>query len=243
MASTIDPKNRLADTINLEARFAAAAIEKQARVQGQPISVALYDAARLFNADYFAGALLPCAVEVTTPGSQRALADYRPKTVEGIESHIRISPRAVKRGFRFAADVLLHEMMHAFCYEVIGDIEPKWGYHGPIWTAQCNKVGRMMRLGEVFVKGRGGPNSAQWPLCLRPLGYYGHQGQGEGDVGGTERAERDEDSEQAKIRKTIAKLLCRADRDTLEHVGTMAAELIERHDALPAYHDVTAGVQ
>lgn len=232
MASTIN--QHLTGLINIEARFAAAAIEKQARYQGQPISVALYDAARLFNIDYFRSALLPCAVEVTTPGSQRSLADYRPRSVEGIESHIRISPRAVKRGFRFAADVLLHEMMHAYAFEVIGDIEKTWGYHGPIWTAQCNRVGRKMGLREVFVKGRGGPNAAQWPLCVRPAGYYGPaKGEGEDeDMGQGEGREASEgDSEQARIMKTVARLLSKADRDTLDHVGRLTVELIERFES------------
>jgi len=215
------------EDLNLQARFAAAAIERQANLQGQPIARKLYEAARQFNAEYFGGALLPCAVEVTTPGSQRALADYRPKTVEGIESHIRISPRAVRRGVCFTLDVLLHELMHAFCYEVINDIEPKWGYHGPIWTAQCNKVGRMLGLREVFVRGRGGPNAAQWPLSVRPEGYYDVLGEGE-DMG--EDGEETNEDPQERLRKQISRLMCRADRDTLEHVGLLAVELMQRKD-------------
>jgi len=227
MASTINNASNLPTSrLNLEARFAAAAIEKQARLQGEPVSVSLYNAARIFNAEFFDGSLLPCAVEVTTPGSQRALADYRSKTVEGIESHIRISPRAVRKGLRYALDVLLHELLHAYCYEVIGNVEPKWGYHGPIWAAQCNRVGRLMGLGEVFVKGRGGPNAAQWPICVRPQGFYGFEQEQGGEVGEETQGE-EPGNEQERIRKSVARLLRRADRDTLEDVGLMAVQLME----------------
>jgi hypothetical protein len=160
------------DELNWNARAAHVAIANQVAHQGTELARLLYAAARAYNEKYFRGALLPCFVELTTPGSLRALADYRPKTPEGVESHIRIG-RAAGGSLLMALDALLHEMVHAYMHEIAEDLEVGYKGHGPKFTAECNRLGEMMGLPPVFTKGRGGPNSASWPLCVRPAGYYG----------------------------------------------------------------------
>lgn len=172
MASTAQNNQLLIET-NVSARLPHVALANQVELQGTEAARALYEAARLFNAEHFDGALLPCFVEITPPGSMRALADYRPRSFEGVDSHIRMGRRVLELGARYALDVLLHEMVHAYCFEILGDVEPGYAGHGPKWTAQCNRIGRKLGLPEVFTKGRGGPNSQRWPMCVRPDGYYG----------------------------------------------------------------------
>jgi hypothetical protein len=172
MASTAQNNQLLIET-NVSARLPHVALANQVELQGTDAARALYEAARLFNSEHFEGSLLPCFVEITPPASMRALADYRPRSQEGVDSHIRIGFRVIEQGGRYALDVLLHEMVHAYCFEILGDIEPGYAGHGPKWTAQCNRVGRKLGLAEVFTKGRGGPSSARWPMSVRPEGYYG----------------------------------------------------------------------
>jgi SprT-like family len=167
--------NNLPRIHNSRARAAHVAIAAQVELEGTNSARVLYEAARKINDQFFDGKILPIIVEITPPSSMRALADYRPRTHEGLESHIRIGQKVIERGPRFALDVLLHEIVHAYCQEVIQDGEPGYSGHGPKWTAQCNRIGRELGLPEVFTKGRGGPNSARWPLCVRPAGYYGEE--------------------------------------------------------------------
>lgn len=220
------------ETLNLSARKAHVALAAQVELQGQPLAKALYEAARIYNAEFFAGALLPCFVEVTTPGSLRSWADYRLQSVEGVESHIRIAPKAAERGLRFALDVLLHEMVHAYCAEMLGDLEPGYAGHGPKWTAQCNRIGRMLGLPEVFVKGRGGKNSAQWPLCVRPAGYYGEEAEPKPK---TERKSREASKPEPaaadpleEVREHLCSVIRNADLETLEIIAAFFLQGVER---------------
>lgn len=178
MLSTAHNNTALNET-NVSTRLPHLALANQVELQGTESARSLLKACRLFNAEHFDNQLLPCFVEITPPASMRALADYRPRSQEGVESHIRIGFRCLEKGGRFALDVLLHEMVHAYCWEILKDIEPGYGGHGPKWTAQCNRIGRALGLPEVFTKGRGGPNAAGWPMCVRPAGYYGEPEQTE----------------------------------------------------------------
>lgn len=203
---------------NFNARAPHVAIAAQVEHQGSDAARALYQAGRAFNEKFFAGALLPCFVEITPPASMRALADYRPKTHEGVESHIRIGAQVAAKGLRYALDVLLHEMVHAYCHEVLEDLERGYAGHGPKWTAQCNRIGRELGLPEVFTKGRGGPNSARWPLCVRPAGYYGEaeQEKPKKERATREPAERQPAAPAAPALDQIADLLPRLTRPELE---------------------------
>ncbi len=147
----------------------AASVTARGTVQSQ----GLYDAARRLNADHFAGVLTAILVEITAPGSPRALATHEPRTPEGVDCVIRIAPSVVEAGDRLAQDVLLHEMIHVWQAET-DNREPGYAGHGPKFAAKCNEIGKALGLAEVGVKGRGGLlDCAQWPLNVRPEGYYG----------------------------------------------------------------------
>ena len=219
MASTAQHNQLLIET-NVAARIPHVALANQVDLQGTDAARALYEAARTFNATHFDGALLPCFVEITPPASMRALADYRPRSAEGVDSHIRIGQRVLEKGGRYALDVLLHELVHAYCFEILGDIEPGYAGHGPKWTAQCNRIGRKLGLAEVFTKGRGGPNSARWPMCVRPAEYYGEPEETEPSRETKQRTKR-EAAPKAKPLDQIADLLgalTRAELETLHIV-------------------------
>jgi hypothetical protein len=145
-------------------------------VLGQPAPKALYVAFDAFNAEHFAGRLGAPLIFITPPSSPRALGDYITRDEHGLRSRIRLAPAAARKGERFMMDVLLHEMIHAWASEVEGDMEPGYRGHGPKFAAKCNAIGKLLGLGEVGVKGRGGlPDCAQWPMCVRPAGYYGDE--------------------------------------------------------------------
>jgi hypothetical protein len=150
-------------------RALAASVE----LQGIDQARALYAAAREFNAAYFAGSLLPVAVMIAAPASPRALATHEHRTPEGVDSLVKIAPSVVDASALLALDVLLHEMVHIACHEQ-GDDEPGYQGHGPVFAAKCNAIGAVLGLAPVGVKGRDGlPDCAQWPLNVRPEGFYG----------------------------------------------------------------------
>src|SRR6202035_360256 len=92
-------------------------------VLGDDAPRALYKAFDAFNVGHFASALGAPLLFITQTSSPRALGDYCGRDVHGLRSRIRISPAVLARGERFAMDVLLHEMVHAYASEVDGDTE------------------------------------------------------------------------------------------------------------------------
>lgn len=225
MASTAQNNQLLIET-NVSARLPHVALANQVELQGTAAARALYEAARLFNAEHFEGSLLPCFVEITPPASMRALADYRPRSAEGVDSHIRIGTRVLEKGGRYALDVLLHEMVHAYCFEILGDIEPGYAGHGPKWTAQCNRIGRTLGLGEVFTKGRGGPNSARWPMSVRPAGYYGEPEETEPSREPKQRTRREVAPKAPPLDRAI-ELLGELTRAELESLHTVIEAMLQ----------------
>lgn len=229
----INASNTSPESCNFNARAPHVAIAAQVDHQGSDIAKILYAAVSTFNENFFGGALLPCFVEVTTPGSLRAMADYRPRTHEGVESHIRISQKVVfEGGTLLALDVLLHEMVHAYMQEIAGDLEAGYAGHGPLWTEQCNRIGALLGLPPVFTKGRGGPNSAQWPLCVRPLDYYGKvKGAPKPKAKVTrktaKRVPNDRDTGES-IEAQLVRLLCQCDAETLKTVRGAIDVMIEK---------------
>lgn len=236
MASTAHINSIVKDS-NVSARLAHVALAAQVEQQGSECARALYAATVAFNADLFDGRLLPLFVEVTPPGSLRALADYRPRTHEGVDSHIRIGAKVVERGARYALDVLLHEMVHAYCFEVLGveadKTEKSYGWHGPKWTAQCNRIGRILGLPEVYAKGRigrteRGPNAAHWPMCVRPAGYYGEQpeqSKPKREQKTREQSEPEPTDPLASVRKALIGVVQTADAATLDLLCAVLTEI------------------
>jgi hypothetical protein len=140
---------------------------------GEEAPRALYRAFDAYNAEHFAGALGAPLIFLTQTSGPRALGDYIGRDVHGLRSRVRIAPGVVARGELFALDVLLHEMVHAWASEVASDPEHGYRGHGPVFAAKCNEIGAKLGLPPVGVKGRKGlPDCAQWPLCVRPAGYY-----------------------------------------------------------------------
>jgi hypothetical protein len=143
--------------------------------QGEAIARVLYAAFAENNARFFAGKLGSPLVIITQAQSLRTLGDYIARDVMGLESRIRIAPGTVQQGERFATDVLLHEMIHAWQSEIAHIRESGYRGHGPQFAGECNRIGALLGLPPVGVKGRGGfPDCAHWPLCVRPEGYYPH---------------------------------------------------------------------
>ncbi len=125
----------------------------------------LYEAFDAYNAAHFGGQLGAPMIWISQTSSPRALGDYTSRDVHGLQSRIRIAPATWKRGTKRALAVLLHEMVHAWCAEVLKDGEPGYKGHGPLFAAKCNEIGREYGWPECSPKGRGGKTRAEcWPV-------------------------------------------------------------------------------
>jgi SprT-like family len=135
----------------------------------------LYVAFDTSNRVHFDGALAPPLI-LKTYTAPRALGDHTARDAHGLRSVIRLHPKTVEHyGMRFAQDILLHEMVHTWQFEVARDDELGYRGHGPKFAEQCNGIGARLGLPPVGLKGRKGlPDCAQWPVCVRPSGYYGN---------------------------------------------------------------------
>lgn len=152
---------------------------------------ALYAAYEQFNREHFDEKLGAPLILIGACSSPRALGDYIGQDVHGLESRIRIAERAVSGGIDYATWVLLHEMIHAWCNEQMGDPERGYRGHGPKFAAKCNEIGARFGFAPVGVKGRKGlPDCAHWPFNV-----MSRDAEGDDDGGGSERdddgAERD----------------------------------------------------
>jgi hypothetical protein len=176
----------------------------------------MYKTASRFNDEFFGGILTAIMVEITTPGSPSALATHEPRTPEGVDCVVRVSPSVVMASKELAHDVLLHEMIHVWQAET-ENREPGYAGHGPKFAAKCNEIGSKLGLNPVSVKGKEGlPDCAQWPLNVRPDGYYG------ASVRATKAVAR-----ATKARKTAAKTpkAPKAKRDMVAEVLALLAEM------------------
>jgi hypothetical protein len=80
-----------------------------------------------------------------------------------------------RRWWRFTRDVLLHECIHQWHFEVAGRGEARYGGHGPAFARTCNRIGQ--RLGFKPVTS---PRLSQmpaedcrfWPDVVAPRGTY-----------------------------------------------------------------------
>lgn len=133
----------------------------------------LFERYRDLNREHFQNKLGQPFIMVTATSSPRALADYCGQDEQGIESRIRIKPSVVSKGDAWTDDVLLHEMVHAWMAEQEHDTEDGYKGHGPGFAEKCNHIGERLNLSPVFARGRGGPDCAKWPMCVRPPGFYG----------------------------------------------------------------------
>lgn len=161
-----------ADTGELRQRAPHVATRVAVDAEGQGFVRELYGTFDAYNVAFFSRELAPPLLLITYT-APRALADHAERDPHGLRSVIRIHPRTVLRGFLFTADILLHEMVHTWAIEVAGDPEPGYRGHGPRFASMCTAIGMKLGLGAVGVKRRKGlPDCAQWPVCVRPRGYY-----------------------------------------------------------------------
>jgi len=147
----------------------------------------LYALGQDYNDRHFAGQLVPPYVLLAEPSSPRAIGDWSRVSGSGLLSQIRIRPsiltgkhRAVREGdeyadgrFLYAADILLHEMIHQWHTEVTGQTEASMHGHGPAFRDMCNQIGRQLELSPVGTKRQKHlPACNQWPHNVRPPDYY-----------------------------------------------------------------------
>jgi hypothetical protein len=107
-----------------------------------------------FNRRYFGGKLGDPMILISPPSSPRAEGSYSKRDAHGLQSRILIAPATMRRGMRVALACLLHEMVHAWCWEVLLDEEPGYKGHGPLFAAKCNEIGAQLGVPEVAPKGR-----------------------------------------------------------------------------------------
>lgn len=129
----------------------------------------LYEAFDEFNREHFDASLAVPLILISAPASPRALGSYHPTDAHGVQSRITIPERTIKKGE--GHDTLLHEMVHQWCHEIKGADEAKWKGHGPIFAAKCNEIGQVLKVPEVFVRGKrkGKPDPSNWPHRVWPV--------------------------------------------------------------------------
>jgi hypothetical protein len=151
----------------------------------------LYDRWSEWNEQFFSGSMIAPYILFSVTNHSRAFGDYSPISGFGGRGQIRIreslltgAHRAVRAGeefaegrYKFVEDVLLHETVHQYQYEVLGRPEKSFKGHGPVFRELCNRVGSRFGLTAVRVaKARGKlktlPSCAHWPHCVRPGGHY-----------------------------------------------------------------------
>jgi hypothetical protein len=142
---------------------------------GTEVPRGLYIALDRFNREHFDRTLPAVTILVTNPGSPRTMGDHIGLDVHGIAYRVRIAPAAVRRGPRFLEDILFHELVHVAA-AMADEPEPGYQGHGPKFAARCNGIGARLGLPPVGARPRGRaalPDCAQWPINVRPAGYYG----------------------------------------------------------------------
>ena len=146
---------------------------------------------RDWNGKHFESRLEPPYLVLSEPAFSRAYGCCRLFSSFGSRSEIRIRPSlihglhpAMVRGEEFAEgrqlfvdDVLLHEMIHQWQFEILGDWEPAYHGHGPLFRDVANRIGEVLGLSKVRdCKQRGKdvdlPSCAQWPHCVRSKAFY-----------------------------------------------------------------------
>jgi hypothetical protein len=165
-------------------------IREHARTQ-EGYDARLYDLWEKWNEEFFEGRLVPSLILLAEPGQTHSYGDCSNFSgLAGIRSRIRLRPsilagtlRDLKRGSRnpqglrrFLEDVLLHEMIHQWHFEVTGQGDESYSGHGPAFSAKANEIGTRLGLPTVrrTCKSRDGeePSPSQWPHNVRPAGYY-----------------------------------------------------------------------
>jgi hypothetical protein len=151
---------------------------------GSEVQQNLYSKWNEFNKLYFEDSkMVQPIIELDTPTNPRRLGQFSPRDISGITGKILIRPSLLKRYYgslenckasrmAFIEDVLLHEMIHQHCHEILGRPEFSYNGHGPVFKSECNRIGAIMGLSPVRdCKARGSdshlPSCSYWPHCVR----------------------------------------------------------------------------
>ena len=152
---------------------------------------ALYATWHRYNACYFAGHMTPPYLLLAEPITPRTYGDTSPASGFGAKLQIRIRPSLLRgthphvvpghdpRGLqRFVADILLHETIHQYQFEVVQKDEASYDGHGPLFRDSANTISSILglppvRASKVPKKERHLPSCAHWPHNVRPADYYG----------------------------------------------------------------------
>ena len=166
--------------------------EKFVLDNGDPTVSKLIHLWNYWNTEYFDGAFQVCPIILLAePSRPSVLGDYSPVGAYGNRAQIRIRPSLMrgthphtlpgaeyeKRRFLLVADVCLHETIHLWQDEVMGDLEPTYHGHGPLFRDKSNEIGAKLGLPPVrSCKKRGKdselPSCSQFPHNVRPANYY-----------------------------------------------------------------------
>lgn len=159
---------------------------------GDPVVSKLIDIWNGWNIDLFNNCFTICPMillaEPSTPsryGDYAVIGGYgnrsqiriHPSLLDGTHPHTLPGPRYQEGRFLLVADVLLHETVHLWQAEVIGDLEESFHGHGPRFRDKCNDVGAKLGLPPVRAcqkrgRDKGLPSCSQFPFNIRPQDYY-----------------------------------------------------------------------
>lgn len=153
----------------------------------------LINHAKQLNAEHFGGKLVIPEIIIGNCQSPRlTFGQYRARGDHGLLGEITFNSRLftnqvpgvhlnekTKPGFlRFIKDILLHELTHSFCHLVRKDPETSYRGHGPVFTEECNRIGKALKREPVkHTKSKKTielhlHKCDQWPHCVRPGDYY-----------------------------------------------------------------------
>ena len=151
----------------------------------------LYRAWDEWQAESFGGEMQSPYLMLLEPASPRTEGDtssvggfggqlqirLRPSRLRGDGKTTRTGSEYAEGRYRYVADILLHEMIHQWQMEIVGDEEDSYHGHGPIFRDKANEIGRALGLPRVRTSKKRGPDAelpscVSWPHNVRPFEHY-----------------------------------------------------------------------
>ncbi len=215
-------------------------IREYAREHGDRYSARLFDLWEEWNAKHFGGLMTPALILLDEPGQTRCygqcslwsgLAGCRsqiqlgPSILEGTLRDLREGTKDPEGLRRFLEDVLLHEMIHQWQFEITGEHDGSYSGHGPAFSAKANEIGARLGLpavGRTCKKrdhaDKGLESPSQWPHDVRSDAYY---------LGAYVHPSRDkpEEDRSAKCEAAACRL---ASRFSVEEIGIVAEMAVRK---------------
>src|SRR5215208_261916 len=138
-------------------------IRQYARTQ-EGYDARLYDLWDEWNDEFFEGRMVPSLIQLTDPGQThcygcctnfsglagiRSAIKIRSSILDGTLRDLKHGSRNPEGLRRFLEDVLLHEMIHQWHFEVTGEGDESYSGHGPAFSAKANEIGVALGLPRV----------------------------------------------------------------------------------------------